>query len=210
MAILQGTSLIDCLYIPDFIASGTKMVFENSNAPTSWTKDTTYNNATLRIVNGSVGNGGSTAFETVLTFRATEGTVSSIQSGVTLGTTLLTNHLTVNPLNATGTVTSSAAVTPPHVHQYTISDENFRTPGAAPRFNRIVNPTSGTAGAGGQHTHTWGPSPHIHTVPIVAPQNPFFTHGHSITETSHNHQNQISAGQDFSVYYRDVILATKD
>ncbi len=42
MATLQGTSLIDCLYIPDFIASATKTVFENATAPTSWTKDSTY------------------------------------------------------------------------------------------------------------------------------------------------------------------------
>jgi len=66
MATLQATSLIDCLYIPDFIASGTKMVFNNATTPTSWTKDTTYNNYTFRVVNGSVSTGGENPFSSLM------------------------------------------------------------------------------------------------------------------------------------------------
>lgn len=46
--------------------AGTRMVFRQSAAPTGWTKDTTasLNDAVMRIVTGTVGSGGSTAFST--------------------------------------------------------------------------------------------------------------------------------------------------
>lgn len=46
--------------------SGTKMVFQQTAAPTGWTKVTTgtHDNAALRIVTGSVGTGGDQAFTT--------------------------------------------------------------------------------------------------------------------------------------------------
>jgi len=44
------------------IPSGTKMLFQQTTAPTGWTKDTTHNNKSLRIVNGSVGTGGTNSF----------------------------------------------------------------------------------------------------------------------------------------------------
>lgn len=44
--------------------SGTKMLFQQTAAPTGWTKDTTNNDVALRVVSGAVGSGGSVAFET--------------------------------------------------------------------------------------------------------------------------------------------------
>jgi hypothetical protein len=44
--------------------SGTKMLFQQTAAPTGWTKDTGSNDVALRVVSGSVGSGGSVAFET--------------------------------------------------------------------------------------------------------------------------------------------------
>ena len=45
-------------------ASGTKMLFQQTAAPTGWTKVTSSNDVALRVVSGTVGSGGSVAFET--------------------------------------------------------------------------------------------------------------------------------------------------
>ncbi len=58
-------SVVD-LIIPSAFASGTRMVFNQTSAPIGWTKDTTasLNDSIMRIVTGTVGSGGSTAFST--------------------------------------------------------------------------------------------------------------------------------------------------
>ena len=40
------------------------MLFQQTSAPTGWTKSTSSNDVALRVVSGSVGSGGSVAFET--------------------------------------------------------------------------------------------------------------------------------------------------
>ena len=40
------------------------MLFQQTSAPTGWTKVTSSNDVALRVVSGSVGSGGSVAFET--------------------------------------------------------------------------------------------------------------------------------------------------
>ena len=42
--------------------SGTRMLFQQTSAPTGWTKDTSKNDRALRIVSGSVGDGGGDSF----------------------------------------------------------------------------------------------------------------------------------------------------
>ena len=55
------------------------MLFQQTSAPTGWTKDTSLNNRALRIVNGSVGSGGGNGFAEVLnsTVTTSSGSVSS-------------------------------------------------------------------------------------------------------------------------------------
>ena len=49
------------------VESGTKMIFNQTAAPTGWTKVTGSGNDTaLRVTTGTVGTGGSVAFETAL------------------------------------------------------------------------------------------------------------------------------------------------
>jgi hypothetical protein len=52
--------------------SGTSMLFQQSAAPTGWTKQTTHNDKALRLTSGSVGTGGSSAFSTVFGKTATD------------------------------------------------------------------------------------------------------------------------------------------
>lgn len=49
--------------------SGTLMLFQQTSAPTAWTKQTTHNDKALRVVSGIASSGGSTAFTTVFAAR---------------------------------------------------------------------------------------------------------------------------------------------
>ena len=53
----------------DPFAPGTAMLFAQTAAPTGWTKSTTHNDKALRVVSGTAGSGGSTAFTTVFASR---------------------------------------------------------------------------------------------------------------------------------------------
>jgi hypothetical protein len=57
--------------------TGTQMLFVQNTAPTGWTKVTTFNDYSLRVVNGTSGGvgGGTTAFSTVFASRSISGTV---------------------------------------------------------------------------------------------------------------------------------------
>lgn len=57
--------------------SGTRMLFQQTAAPTGWTKDTTHNNKALRLVSGSVSNGGTVAFTSAFTSKTVAGTVGN-------------------------------------------------------------------------------------------------------------------------------------
>ena len=59
--------------------SGTRMLFQQTTAPTGWTKDSSRNNRALRIVNGNVSDGGSNGFTNVLnsTVTTSNGSVSN-------------------------------------------------------------------------------------------------------------------------------------
>lgn len=66
--------------------TGTKMLFQQTAAPTGWTKDTTHNNKALRIVNGTASTGGTTAFTTVFGARTlTQANLPSYTLPTTLG-----------------------------------------------------------------------------------------------------------------------------
>ena len=77
MAVLGATNLTGCNSIPDFIAGGSLVLFQQTTAPTSWTKQTTHNNKALRVVTGTATPGGSTAFSTVFASRPVSGTVGN-------------------------------------------------------------------------------------------------------------------------------------
>ena len=60
----------------DAFPSGTRMLFQQTAAPTGWTKDTTaaINDGALRTVTGSASTGGTAAFTTAFTSRTPTGT----------------------------------------------------------------------------------------------------------------------------------------
>ena len=85
--------------------SGTSMLFVQSAAPTGWTKQTTHNDKTLRVVSGTASSGGSVAFTTAFASKTPAGSISSSVSGTTASHTLSIaeipshNHFIVNNRN---------------------------------------------------------------------------------------------------------------
>jgi hypothetical protein len=62
---IQGAVNISHGDFNGFFAQGNKMLWQQSTAPTGWTKDTSRDNSALRVVSGLVQNGGSDNFTTV-------------------------------------------------------------------------------------------------------------------------------------------------
>lgn len=202
MATLTLDSLLGCFFIPSFIPSGSKTTFENSSAPISWTKDSTPNNATLRIINGSISsNLLNQTFSSVFSNRSLSYSVSPNPSGT----------VTVNPSPAGVSLspTSPAISFQPaifgtglHTHEY--QDTNViqrrsgtQVPNAA--FGSFFTPS----GSSSSHAHsvTASPTTHNHTAGGV--------HDHLITDSAHNHTSSTFP-QNFSINYKDFIIATKD
>jgi len=63
--------------LPQEFESGTRILFQQTAAPTGWTKDTTHNDKALRVVNGAASSGGSVAFTSAFTSQAISGSVGS-------------------------------------------------------------------------------------------------------------------------------------
>lgn len=75
------------------IPSGTAMLFQQTSAPTGWTKVTTYNNYAVRIVSGTASTGGSVAFTTAFASQSVTGTNSGGSvSATSLSTAQLASH----------------------------------------------------------------------------------------------------------------------
>lgn len=81
----------------DSFVTGTKMLFQQTSAPTGWTKATGDDDKALRVVSGTVGSGGSTAFSSIFAARTIDVTnlpVSSPWSISDPGHTHTTNAMT--------------------------------------------------------------------------------------------------------------------
>ena len=116
----------------DKFASGTKMIFNQTAAPTGWTKVTGSGNDTaLRVTTGTVGTGGSVAFETALASQTPTITMSN------------------------GAITLSEAQIPSHDHRTWGPNASITTDGAGTySVETNHNNDTGATGGGGSHTHT--------------------------------------------------------
>ena len=61
--------VVGYFFVPSVIPSGTNCIFQQTAAPTGFTKITTYNDKAMRIVSGTASTGGSSAFTTVFAAR---------------------------------------------------------------------------------------------------------------------------------------------
>lgn len=175
----QINALADTVPAP----AGTKMLFRQSTAPNGWTKETADDNAAIRVVSGSVTDGGTNGFTNSFNTAFTI-------SGTTAGSgTLYTSSGTSN------STTLSISQIPAHSHDITESftkeDNNFTAGSDRPLRENSVNlgnytvTTTSTGGGGG----------HDHTIP-------------ALDIPSHTHT--FSDDHNFDVKYVDVIVCTKD
>jgi hypothetical protein len=121
-------------------ASGTVMLFVQTNAPTGWTKGTTHNNKALRVVTGSVGSGGTIAFTTAFGSRSTDATT------ITAATMPSHGH---NMEGFNGNSDGSPATTGTYL--------STNTAGGSGLWRNSTNISGGAGilatGSGGSHTH---------------------------------------------------------
>lgn len=117
--------------------SGTKSLFQQTSAPTGWTKDTSYNNHALRVTTGAAGDGGTMAFTTAFSAR-------------TILSAYMPTH--THSLSASGTTSSDGA----HTHTITLTiDSNeggFSALGAGGGGSTTT--VAAATNSGGAHTHT--------------------------------------------------------
>ena len=108
--------------------AGTRLAFQQTAAPTGWTKDTTaaINDSMLRLVTGSASSGGTTAFSTWSAVTST--------GAFTLTTSEMPSH------NHTVTVYSGGGAT-----------NNVSAIGAV---SGLANPATSSTGGGGAHSHS--------------------------------------------------------
>lgn len=117
--------------------TGTLMLFQQTAAPTGWTKQTTHNDKALRVVSGTAGSGGTSAFSTA--FATPSVNVSGLSaSATTLSTAQMPSHAHgQTSLSATG----AGGYNGPGLYtsKATISNGNFSTQ---------------STGGGDPHTHS--------------------------------------------------------
>ena len=115
--------------IPASFPAGTLMLFQQTSAPTGWTKQTTHDNKALRVVSGTAGSGGTTAFTTV--FANQTPTISGSASATTLST----------------------AQMPSHTHSVAYGGYSSGQPSLIGCSGNAGGTNSGATGGGGSHTH---------------------------------------------------------
>lgn len=62
--------------------AGTLMLFQQTAAPTGWTKQTTHDNKALRVVSGTASSGGTVAFTTAFTSGLSAGATTLSESQI--------------------------------------------------------------------------------------------------------------------------------
>jgi len=133
--------------------SGTSMLFQQTAAPTGWTKQTTHDDKALRIVTGTVGTGGSSAFSTAFGTPSVAG--GSVSGNPGTNQTVSAGNLAVSISGNISNTTLTTSQIPSHSHSIPVKVAeggpsniiNYATEGT----NANVN--SANTGGGGSHNH---------------------------------------------------------
>ncbi len=137
------------IFTPPF-ASGTLMLFQQTAAPTGWTKQSTHNDKALRVVTGTASSGGTNAFSTVQAQTAT--------GSYTLATADIPAHSHSvtdpgHPHDVKFNVGNTFAVTGGSTAVTTITAAGGQT-GSQAGISNTTSITIANAGGGGSHSHT--------------------------------------------------------
>ena len=206
---IDGSNLTGIAAFP----SGTRMLFQQTSAPTGWTKDTSdTNNRALRVVSGSAGSGGSVAFTTAFASQSVGGSIANTSAGGSIANA--TAGGSISNTSAGGTVgnhTLSTSQIPGHTHEMRQLAAGIGCGPNIPQAGIVgtaacnTNSTSAftfSTGGGGSHNHSFSGSAHNHSFSGSA-------HNHSFTGSAHNHSFSGTA-INLAVQYLDVIIASKN
>jgi hypothetical protein len=130
--------------------SGTLMLFQQTSAPTGWTKQTTHDNKALRVVSGSASSGGSVGFTTAFASQAVSGSIAVSGGSVgsyTLATADIPSHSHIQGLGNDGGITGR------YGNVTGLSNVRIDYDGSNISGTQAVN-TSSTGGGGG-HSHSF-------------------------------------------------------
>lgn len=132
----------------DEFVAGTLMLFQQTSAPTGWTKQSTHNNKSLRVVSGTAGSGGGSAFTSIF------------------GSSVSTNAHTLTTAQIPSHSHTASVSDPGHSHQGhrgTFSSGTAIGPsgffGNQPYFTMSsvttgISVSNSNNGSGGSHSHT--------------------------------------------------------
>ena len=162
------------------LPTGTKMLFHQTAAPTGWTKDTSHNDKALRVVSGSISNGGSVAFETAFASHTPAGSVSATTNTSVAG--------------ATGAHTLTLTQTPAHTHALTgvVGSADYGT-----NISGISSAGDGTSNSTLTTTSQGGGQSHSHSLTINS-------------ATSSTNASFSGTAINLDVAYVDMIIASKN
>jgi len=197
--------------------SGTKMLFQQTAAPTGWTKVTSgVDNKALRVVSGTAGSGGSNAFSNTLASRSITANAdnTTITGNISVANATQGGNVSVSIANAStgGTVnnhTLSTSQMPSHSH--TVTGGNYGGGVNRPAVTTYYSQTSantGSTGGGGAHNHGFTGGSHNHNA-NASFSGSAHTHNATFTGAAHNHSISVT-NLDLAVQYLDVIIASKD
>ena len=182
----DGSSLTGVEAFP----SGTLMLFQQTAAPTGWTKQTTHNDKALRVVSGTASSGGSSAFTTAFGTPSVSGTVG-ISGDPAVG------NLAVSVSGSISSTTLSVNQIPAHSHSYQIANQDAfgaTLADGSNNFNGHTDVSTNNTGGSGGHNHGHNLSGSLSGAPSA---------GNLAGSLS-------SATAAINVQYVDLIIAAKD
>ena len=178
----------------DKFPSGTRLLFQQTTAPTGWTKDVTHDNKALRIVSGSVSSGGSLGFTAAFTSRSVAGT--------TVGETVAGTTSSRSISGTTGSTILNIQQIPSHYHldgygsDGAIGSYGYETAASAADYDftgtSIRHMRTSSAGGNLGHDHSFNAGSHDHT----------FNAG--------SHSHTYSSTLDMAVAYVDAVICYKN
>ena len=176
----------------DFIPDGSVMVFFQANAPTGWTKVTTQNDKTLRVVSGT---GGGTGGDWAMSAGETTSSHGGHAHSSAAHTHTTPDHSHNHNLSA-GAHTLSTNEIPAHSHSAATNQNSRYLSGNS---NNARSGSTGNTGGGGSHSHSLSGS----ITSGGGGTSGSTTPGDTGSAGSHTHT--IAAPQ-----YIDVIICSKD
>ena len=175
--------------VAQFLPAGTKMLFQQTSAPTGWTKETSnFDNSAIRVTTGNTGSGGTVDFTTLFTGNVA-GTIATSVSGTVAGHALQISQM------------------PAHRH-FVFRNEIGNLDGGPGNVNTgnfacFANNSFG----GGDEKYSIVATGNEANVSLSSSTGSTQNHSHGWSGTA---TSTFSNGNDLAVKYVDVIIATKD